>query len=98
MRSTYYQLIKAEKKITNNTFKAVPLIFFQEIDYSFIEWVTETSNTVPFEYLLSFSLTLYILSLLGIIFNNQKNIIVIMLFIELMLYSLSFFSIACSLM
>jgi NADH:ubiquinone oxidoreductase subunit K len=47
--------------------------------------------------LLVFGITLFFLSLLGICFNNQGNILIVMLFLELMLYSLSFLSTAFSL-
>ena len=51
----------------------------------------------PIEYPIVFALTLYILSVLGLLFNRQKNIIIYMLFIELMLFSLSYLSVALSL-
>jgi NADH-quinone oxidoreductase subunit K len=55
-------------------------------------------HEVPIENLISFSITLFLISLFGIITNKQSNIIIVMLFIELMLYSLSFLSIVFSLM
>jgi len=55
-------------------------------------------HIVPLENLISFSVTLFFLSILGIIFNTQSNIIIVMLFFELMLYSLSFLSIVFSLL
>ena len=54
-------------------------------------------NLVPLEYLLSYATILFILSLIGIVFNKQKNIITFMLFVELMLFSLSFLVIIFSL-
>ena len=53
---------------------------------------------VPLEYLVAFSLTLFFLSLLGVVINKQASIIVVMIFFELMLYSLSFLVIIFSLM
>ena len=52
---------------------------------------------IPLEYLISYSTIIFLLSLLGIIFNKQKNIIAFMLFVELMLFSLSFLVIIFSL-
>jgi len=53
---------------------------------------------VPLENLISFAIILFFLSLLGIIINKQANVIIVMLFFELMLYSLSFLSIIFSLL
>lgn len=53
---------------------------------------------IPLEFYYSFSLTLFFISLLGIILNKQKNMLIVMLFFELMLFSLSFLSIVFSLL
>lgn len=52
---------------------------------------------VPLENLISFAMILFFLSLLGVIINKQANVIIVMLFFELMLYSLSFLAIIFSL-
>ena len=52
---------------------------------------------IPLEFYYTFSLTLFFISILGILLNKQKNMLVVMLFFELMLFSLSFLSIIFSL-
>lgn len=59
-----------------------------EILFFIYPFVVE-ENYIPVVYLLNFSIVLYIISILGLLFNQQKNIIVYMLFVELMLFSLS---------
>lgn len=61
---------------------------FEDILFFIYPFVVE-ENYIPIVYLLNFSLILYIISILGLLFNQQKNIIVYMLFVELMLFSLS---------
>lgn len=53
---------------------------------------------VPDENLLAFGLVLFFLSLIGILFNKQGHMLIMMLFFELMLYSLSFTAIIFSLL
>ena len=60
-------------------------------------WEEAVSAGTPPEHLLTFSLGLFFLSLVGICFNKQGNTLIVMLFFELMLFSLGFMSISFSL-
>ncbi len=53
---------------------------------------SEFNFLVPEETLLNFGLALFLLSLIGIMLNKQGHFLIVMLFFELMLYSLSFSS------
>lgn len=58
----------------------------------------ELSPVTDLNNLILFSVVLFGLSFFGLIFNYQNNLIIFMLFIELMLFSLSFMSIVFSLL
>lgn len=89
------------KKFINTKFNYNFLFCFFSIEYFelnsksfddilfFIYPLVVEENYIPLVYLLNFSLILYLISILGLLFNRQKNIIVYMLFVELMLFSLS---------
>lgn len=89
------------KKFINTKFNYNFLFCFFSIEYFelnsksfddilfFIYPLVVEENYIPIVYLLNFSLILYLISILGLLFNRQKNIIVYMLFVELMLFSLS---------
>lgn len=53
---------------------------------------------LPLENLITYSFMLFFLSIIGLLFNNTRNVISFMLFVELMLFSLSFLAIVFSLM
>jgi NADH-quinone oxidoreductase subunit K len=53
-------------------------------------------SILPIENFISFSLVMFVLSMLGISINKQKNFLIVMLFFELMLFSLSLLSITFS--
>ena len=75
--------------VLQNSFKVEGLDFFLQQPVNML-------HLVPIEFLISFSCTLFFLSVLGLLFNKQKNIIVFMLFVELMLFSLSVMVVAFS--
>ena len=53
-------------------------------------------SILPIENFISLSLVMFVLSMLGVSINKQKNFLIVMLFFELMLFSLSFLSITFS--
>lgn len=73
----------------SSIFKDINLIFNNYLGIGFL---------IPLEYYYIFGLTLFFISILGILLNKQKNMLVVMLFFELMLFSLSFLSIIFSLL
>jgi len=72
-----------------NIFKDINLIFNNYLGINFL---------IPLEFYYTFALMLFFISILGILLNKQNNMLVVMLFFELMLFSLSFLSITFSLL
>lgn len=96
------------KALKNLNYSLIPLLFsenpFNLGDKYLNEPVYYTPigdnlySIVSIEFMISFAITLFILAMTGMLFNKQKNVIVFMLFVELMLFSLSFLLIALSLL
>ena len=82
--------ILSVKNSTWNMFTA----FYKEDQINF--WIVDSYKSLPIEFYLAFSITLFLISLLGLSLNKQKNIIIFMLFVELMLFSLGYTSIILS--
>jgi len=73
----------------DNIIRDLNLVFNSYIGIGFL---------IPLEFYASFAITLFFISILGILLNKQKNMFILMLFFELMLFSLSFLSIVFSLL
>ena len=80
-----------QKPLFNNLDLVNNLDFYIQKPGKLLYWV-------PIEFLISFSITLFVMSVFGLLFNKQKNIIVFMLFVELMLFSLSLLVIGFSIL
>lgn len=65
--------------------------------YEISEW-DMMIGVIDLNSLITYSIILFLLSFFGLVFNKQQNIIVFMLFIELLLFSLGFMSIVFSLL
>lgn len=98
----YNDLISKSDELSDN-YNNFKTWYFWDHELPYLHWPVfekfiDSFTFLPIENLITYSFMLFFLSIIGLLFNNTKNVISFMLFVELMLFSLSFLSIVFSLM
>ena len=90
-------------ELTGKDYNKFKTWYFWDDELPYLNWpildkFIDSLIFIPIENLITYAFMLFFLSIIGLLFNNTQNVISFMLFIELMLFSLSFLSISFSLM